>query len=155
MKNFTFEQICFVTIVNLHVQYFREFNSPSRKILKFDFRPYSAFIFGGRNRRPNSENFRFRPQISASGIPLQKIYFFFKTTIYHCQKEIGDLWIIHGISTNLKILNKLFIVSKKIWFLKKKSPVVVLVAVGSSVVWPSIFLDIVSIVAVMTVYKGF
>ena len=40
------------------------------KNLKFDFRPYSAFIFGSRNRRPNSENFRFRPKISASGIPL-------------------------------------------------------------------------------------
>ena len=70
MKNFTFEQICFVTIVNLHVQYFREFNSPSRKILKFDFLPYSAFIFGGRNQRPKAENLRFWPKISASGIPL-------------------------------------------------------------------------------------
>ena len=41
------------------------------KILKFDFRPYSAFKFGGRNRKPNSENFRFRPKVSASGIPLE------------------------------------------------------------------------------------
>jgi hypothetical protein len=40
------------------------------KILKFDFRPYSAFKFGGRNRRPKAENFRFGPKISASGIPL-------------------------------------------------------------------------------------
>ena len=40
------------------------------KSLTFDFRPYSAFIFGGRNRKPNSENFRFRPKVSASGIPL-------------------------------------------------------------------------------------
>ena len=60
-----------IIIDNLHWQYFREFNSPFRKKnLKFDFRPYSAFKFGGQNRRPNNENFRFRPKISASGIPL-------------------------------------------------------------------------------------
>ena len=35
-----------------------------------EFRPYSAFNFGGRNRRPKAENFQFRPKISASGIPL-------------------------------------------------------------------------------------
>ena len=40
------------------------------KILKFDIRPFSAFTFGGRNRRPKAENFRFRPKILASGIPL-------------------------------------------------------------------------------------
>jgi hypothetical protein len=40
-----------------------------RKFLRFDIRPYSAFKFGGRNRRPKAENFRFRPKISASGIP--------------------------------------------------------------------------------------
>ena len=35
-----------------------------------EFRPYSAFTFGGRNRKPKAENFRFRPKVSASGIPL-------------------------------------------------------------------------------------
>ena len=60
-----------ITIDNLHWQYFHEFNIPFRKKnVKFDFRPYSAFKFGGRNRRPKAENFRFWPKISASGIPL-------------------------------------------------------------------------------------
>ena len=36
-----------------------------------EFRPYSAFTFGGRNRKPKAENFRFRPKVSASGIPLE------------------------------------------------------------------------------------
>ena len=35
-----------------------------------EFRPYSAFTFGGRNRKPKAENFRFWPKVSASGIPL-------------------------------------------------------------------------------------
>ena len=35
-----------------------------------EFRPYSAFTFGGQNRKPKAENFRFRPKVSASGIPL-------------------------------------------------------------------------------------
>ena len=35
-----------------------------------EFRPYSAFNFGGRNRKPEAENFWFRPKVSASGIPL-------------------------------------------------------------------------------------
>ena len=35
-----------------------------------EFRPYSAFNFGGRNRKPKAENFPFRPKVSASGIPL-------------------------------------------------------------------------------------
>ena len=38
--------------------------------MKLDIRPYSAFNFGGRNRKPKGENFRFRPKISASGMPL-------------------------------------------------------------------------------------
>ena len=42
------------------------------KYENFDFRPYSAFKFGGRYQRPKAENFRFRPKISASGIPLFK-----------------------------------------------------------------------------------
>ena len=41
-----------------------------QKTLKFIFRPYSDLNFGGRNRRPKAENFRFRPKISASGILL-------------------------------------------------------------------------------------
>ena len=40
--------------------------------LQFDIRPFSAFKFGGRNRRPKAENVRFQPKISASGILLQK-----------------------------------------------------------------------------------
>ena len=35
-----------------------------------EFRPYSAFTFGGRNQKPKAENFPFRPKVSASGIPL-------------------------------------------------------------------------------------
>ena len=35
-----------------------------------EFRPYSAFNFGGRNRKLKAENFPFRPKVSASGIPL-------------------------------------------------------------------------------------
>ena len=41
--------------------------------LKFNFRPYSDFIFGGRNRRPKAENFRFRPKVSAFGRPLNSL----------------------------------------------------------------------------------
>ena len=37
-----------------------------------EFRPYSAFNFGGRNRRPKAENFPFWPKGRNSGIPLQK-----------------------------------------------------------------------------------
>ena len=36
-------------------------------------RPYSAFNFGGQNRRPKAENLRFGPKVSASGIPLYLI----------------------------------------------------------------------------------
>ena len=37
---------------------------------EFVIRPYSAFKFGGRNRRPKTKNLRFWPNISAYGIPL-------------------------------------------------------------------------------------
>ena len=68
---FVFIQSCFnLTYQNVYNSF--QFNSPFRKNLKFDFRPYSAFKFGGRNWRPKAENFRFRLKISASGIPLQK-----------------------------------------------------------------------------------
>ena len=36
-----------------------------------EFRPYSAFNFGGRNRRPKAENFPFWPKGRNSGIPLR------------------------------------------------------------------------------------
>jgi hypothetical protein len=39
--------------------------------LQFDIRPFSGFKFGGRNQRLKAENVRFRPKISASGIPLE------------------------------------------------------------------------------------
>ena len=35
-----------------------------------EFQPYSAFNFGGRNRKAKAENFPFRPKVLASGIPL-------------------------------------------------------------------------------------
>ena len=35
-----------------------------------EFRPYSAFNFGGRNQRPKAENFPFWPKGRNSGIPL-------------------------------------------------------------------------------------
>ena len=41
----------------------------SRAIL--EFRPYSVFNFGGRNRRPKAENFPFWPKGRNSGIPLK------------------------------------------------------------------------------------
>ena len=40
------------------------------KNLQFDIRPFSAFKFGSRNRRPKAENLHFWQKISASGIPL-------------------------------------------------------------------------------------
>ena len=62
------------------------------KILKFDFRPYSAFKFGGRNRKPNSENFRFRPKISASGRPLCNKHFTIKLEVFEFCKEKKFFW---------------------------------------------------------------
>ena len=48
------------------MQYFHE-----QKFGAFlELRPYSAFIFGGRNRKTKAENFPFWPKLSASGIPL-------------------------------------------------------------------------------------
>ena len=38
-----------------------------------EFRPYSAFTFGGRNRKPKVENFPFWPKDRNSGIPLQNL----------------------------------------------------------------------------------
>ena len=35
-----------------------------------EFRPYSAFTFGGRNRKPKGENFPFWPKDRNSGRPL-------------------------------------------------------------------------------------
>ena len=39
-----------------------------------EFWPYSAYNFGGRNRKPKAENFPFRPKVSASGIPLPYLH---------------------------------------------------------------------------------
>ena len=64
-----YQQHCFVNQVNLSV--LKAMNGLHlEKILKFDIRPYSAFNFGGRNRKPKAENFHFWPKVSASGIPL-------------------------------------------------------------------------------------
>ena len=82
-KNFTFDQIdnlilaIFSGILTVHLE----------EIVKFDFRPYSAFKFGSRNRKPNSENFRFRPKISASGIPL------FCTHFWEVDHPLWDVWM--------------------------------------------------------------
>ena len=75
-RRFTFEQIYVVTIDNLHLQYFHEQKVRNLGLWAFlEFRPYSAFNFGSRNRKPKAENFPFRPKVSASGIPLkQNIY---------------------------------------------------------------------------------
>ena len=47
-----------------------------RAFLEFrlEFRPYSAFTFGGRNRRPKGENFPFWPKDRNSGRPLFQLH---------------------------------------------------------------------------------
>ena len=56
-----------------------------------EFRPYSAFNFGGRNRRPKAENFPFWPKGQNSGIPLHwKLLIRSGTTDHHVM--IHDMW---------------------------------------------------------------
>ena len=50
-----------------------------------EFRPYSAFNFGGRNRKPKGENFPFWPKDRNSGRPLparQQAEFFLQQICY-------------------------------------------------------------------------
>ena len=95
-------------------------------ILKFNFRPYSDFIFGGRNRRPKAENFRFRPKVSAFGRPLYLEY-----TLYNTILRIARTFL--ETRENIKILTHPFYHTnldwfswewskKKIFFFGKKNP---------------------------------
>ena len=68
-RKFTFEQIYMLLPLIIYIgNIFMKKSKKSRAFL--EFRPYSAFNFGGRNRKPKAENFRFWPKVSASGIPL-------------------------------------------------------------------------------------
>ena len=66
--------------------------------MKFDFLPYSAFIFGGRNQRPKAENLRFWPKISASGIPLVGLNDFTPNEFENIYIPGQELWNRQGFA---------------------------------------------------------